>query len=261
MKKNYWLALGGGAARGFIHIWVLKYLEEHNVEISEISGTSMWAIIASLIAIRKNSQQIIKIIDSLNILKLTDLWLKDWVIKWKKIEQKLAEVFWNTQIEDLGINLSITATNIETGKIKIFKKWSIVDSIRASISLPGIFNPKKIGSHHYIDGGIMMNLPIEALNSKDIIAVSALKFGTGTIKKTNKILWINFESGFFQNNYEVLKRSILFMMKANEDTSIDTPNKNIQLIRPKFGKLDLADFNKVEQFVDLGYNAAQELKL
>jgi len=236
-----------------VHIGVYKYLEEQNTEITEISGTSMWAIIWAMIAIWKTSDEIIDFAKEINFLKLVDLDFKSGLLKWDKIEEKLREVFWNTKIEETKIPLKIIATNVEKAETKIFDSWDIVEAIRASISLPGIFVPKEINWESYVDWWIMMNLPIEVLSWKDVLAISALKINTWKIVKQKSFLWISFKTGFWKNNYETIKRSVILMMKVNEDNSLKTPNKNITLLRPNFWELDIMDFDKVEEFVEIGY--------
>ena len=259
--KNYSLALWGWAARWLAHIWVIKYLEEQKTEINEVSGTSMWAIVAAMLAIWKTSSEMQDFANELNLLKLVDPEFKTGLLKWKKIKKKLEEIFWKTNIEDTKIPLRIVATNIEQAKSRVFDKWSIIAALRASISLPWIFTPQKIQWEDYVDWGIMMNLPIEVLDGEDIIAVSALKINTWEIRETKKIIWFNFKSWFFKNNYEIIKRSVIAMMKVNEDNSLKTPWKNIQLLRPDFWKLDIIDFNKVDEFVEIGYSQAKSLEL
>jgi len=251
--KKVSLVLGWWAARGLAHIWVYKYLEEQEIEISEISGTSMWAIVWGLIAIWKNSDEIIEFAKDFNFLKLIDIDFKTGLLKWDKIEKKLKEIFGEMKIEDTKIPFKIIATNVEKAETKVFDSWNIVDAIRASISLPWIFVPKEINSEIYVDWWIMMNLPIEILSWKDILAISALKINTWKIVQDKEFLWIKFKTGFWKNNYETLKRSVILMMKVNEDNSLKTPNKNIILIRPNFGDLDIIDFGKVDEFVDIGY--------
>lgn len=255
------LALWWGAARGLAHIWVYKYLEEKNIEISEISWASMWAIVGAMIAIWMNSDEITKFGKELSILKLLDPEFRTGLLKWNKVEKKLEEIFWDKKIEDTKIPLRIVATNLETSESQVFDSWSIVEAVRASVSLPWIFIPKELDWVSYIDWGITMNLPIEVLSWKDVIAVSALKINTWKIVKTKTVLWMNFKSGFFKNNYETIKRSVIAMMKVNEDVSIKTPWKTVQLIRPQFWKLDIIDFNKVDEFVKIGYEECVSINL
>ncbi len=261
INKKYSLALGWWAARWFAHIWILKYLEEKNVEITEISWTSMWAIIGALFAIWMNLNEIKDFANSINFLTLADFDFKTGLLKWKKVEKKLFEIFSDKKIEETKIPLKIIATNIEKSETKIFDKGSIVDAVRASISLPWIFVPKVIDWESYVDWWIMMNLPIETLNWKDVIAISALKINSWKIVKEKKVLGINFKSWFWKNNFEIIKRSVILMMKVNEDNSLKTSNKNIKFLRPEFWNLDVAHFNKVDEFIELGYKQAKELDL
>jgi len=257
--KKISLALWWWAARGYIHIWVLKYLEEKNVEIKEIAWTSMWAILWSLIAIWKTSKEIEEIAENLNILKLIDFDFSLWLLKWNKVEAFLKDIFQDKKIEDTKIPLKIVATNIEENKSKIFEKGYIYEAVRASLSLPWVFRPKIIDDKLYVDGGILMNLPIEALNGKNILAVSALKVVSWVIVQNKKILWFSIKTWFWQNNYEIIKRSVVSMMDVNEKRSLQTEWKNITFIRPEFLELDIADFDKVDKFVKIGYDACGDL--
>lgn len=259
--KNYSLALWGWAARWLAHIWVIKYLEEQKTEINEVSGTSMWAIIAAMYAIWKTSKEMQDFANNLNFLKLIDPEFRTGLLKWKKVEKKLEEIFGDDNIEDTKIPLKIVATNIETSISHIFTTWRIVDALRASISLPGIFIPKKINWESHVDWWIMMNLPIEVLDWENIIAVSALKINTWTIESIQSVAWFSFKSWFFKNNYEIIKRSVILMMKVNEDNSVKTPWKNVTLLRPDFWKLDVADFNKVNEFIEIGYKEINKIEL
>ena len=251
MDKNYWLALWWWWARGFAHIWVYKYLEENEVVIDELSWTSMWAIIASMIAIWKTSKEIEDFAKSINYIILWDFDLTTWLIKWKKVEKKLEEVFWNLNIEETNIPLKIVATNIEKNESFSFSKWKIVNAIRASLSLPWVFMPKEIDWETYVDWWIMMNLPIEVLNNYNIIASSALKISEWKIVKTREIFWIKFKSWLLKNSYETIKRSVILLMKVNEDRSLSTEWKKITLIRPSFWELDIADFDFVGEHLKI----------
>ena len=130
MKKKYSLALWGGAARWLSHIWVIKYIEENNIKISEIAWTSMWAIIWAFIALWKTSNEIFEIVKNLNFLKLVDLDLKNGVVSWQKIYKKLEDIFWNELIENTKIPLKIISTNIDTWEKVDLQREEIYKSIR-----------------------------------------------------------------------------------------------------------------------------------
>ena len=257
--KKYWLALWWWAARWLVHIWVLKYIKDNEIEIDEVSWTSMWAIVAAMYAIWKTNEEIIDFAKSINYLTMWDPDFKTGLLKWKKVEKKLFEIFWNLNIEEANIPLKIVTTNLETSESRILNKGGIVEAIRASISLPGIFIPKEIEGESYVDWWIMMNLPIEALDNKNIIAVSALKINKWPVVKKQKIFWVNFKTGFLKNNFEIIKRSVILMMKVNEDNSLKTLWKEVKLIRPDFWNLDIIDFNKVDEFVKLWYDSSSNI--
>lgn len=258
MTKQYSLALGWWAARGFIHIWVIKYLEEKNIEINEISWTSMWAIIWSLYAVWKSIDEIIQIAQDVNYLKLVDLDLKHGFLKWDKVQKLLDSIFWDIRIEELKIKLHIVATCVETWNREIFTSWRVADAVRASLSLPWIFKPKEIWEYSYIDGWITTNLPIDVLKWKNIIWVSALKKLTGELSTSRQLFGINFNKGFFNLNYQIIHRTILSMMKQNEERSLENVKWNFLLISPTFWKLDYYNFKQIDQFVEIWYEETKK---
>ncbi len=258
MNKKYALALWWWSARWLAHIWVIKYLEEQNIEISEIAWTSMGAIIWAMFALWMEADEIYDFAKSINYFTLIDFDFKRGLIKGKKIKEKLKEVFWEKNIEETSIPLKIIATKLETGEKVIFTSWKIIDALRASISLPTTFVPYKIWEYYYIDGGFISNLPIEVLDCEDIIAISVIQRAIWPIKEKKKILWFDIPLNFFQINYQILQRAILLMMEQNEEKSLKTEGKNILFVKPNFWNLDFFDFHKTKEFVELGYKSIKE---
>ncbi len=259
MKKQYSIAFGGWAARGLAYIWVIRYLEEQDIIIKEISWTSIWSIIWALYALGKSSDEMREIASSIQYLKLIDLDMKHGLLKGNKVYKKLQEIFWDICIEDLKIPLTIVATDLENGKKIEFRKWKLIDAIRASISLPSIFQPSKIENNMYLDWGIVNNLPIESLNWDEIIAITALKKGTEEMKLKRTVLWMDFNVWFFTMNFQILQKTIILMMKQNEDRSIETTGKSITLIQPNYGKLEFYNFNKLDELIEVWYEAIKRV--
>lgn len=256
MKKNYSLALWWWAAIWLLHIWIIKKIEEENIKINEISWTSMWAIIAAFYAMWKSSIEMEQFANEISVVKLLDFDLKNGLLKWNKIMKKLKTVFSDTLIEDLDISLKIVATNIDTWEKKVFEKWKIIDAVRASISLPWIFIPHEIWDYNYIDGWIINNLPIEVLKWKNIIAVSAIKNIDSPLKNKRKIMWMDFHIWFFNMNFQILQRSLILLMKYNEDVSLKTKWKDITFIKCNTDWYDVYSFNKVDELVKIWYDRA-----
>lgn len=263
MKKKYSLALWGWAARWYIHIGVLKLLEEKNVQIEEIAGTSMGAIVWCLYALGKSSGEIAKIGRELKYTEIFDLDFSLWLIKGDKIIKKLEEYFWNTKLEDLQIPTKVIATNIESWERKIFTSGKVVDAVRASISLPWLIKPHEIDGINYIDGGVLNNLPIDTLKGKNIIWVSALKKVIWPIKKTKAFLWLTLKKSFFSLNYQILSRTIIAMMEKNEIHSLEVvrnnPEKILHFFRPDFWKLDYYNLDKVDEFIEMWYSQGKKV--
>ena len=160
MKKSYSLVLGWGSARWLAHIWVLKYIEEKNIFIDEISWTSIWAIIWACFALWKTSKEIEELAENIKFFRLFDLNLKTWIFSWNKIYKILESIFWDNLIENTKIPLKIVATNLNTSEKQVFKTWKIVDCIRASLSLPVILSPFEFYENKYLDWWLKANLPI-----------------------------------------------------------------------------------------------------
>lgn len=243
-NKKISLCLWGGGARGYIHIWVLQYLEEHNYEIVEVSGTSMWAIIGAWIATGMNSQEIYDFIKSeFSYWKLIDFSFSKGVITGDKIHKKLQEVYGKTKISSTKIPLKIIATRLDDSAKVLFQNESIVDAVRASLSVPGIFSPHTIDGKYYMDGMLTENLPISVLDGENIIAVST------TLTPTFKAV----------STKDFLTKACNVWFIYNEKVSLSQKNKNIQLIQPEYDQIDFLDFYKYDECITIGYNEAKRI--
>lgn len=256
MKKEYWLALWWWAARWFAHIWLIKFLEEKEIKISEISWTSMWSIIAAWFATWMNSSEMEKLVYWINYLKLIDFNLKKWIIKWGKIKKYLEEIFWDQKIETCKIPLKVVATNLDNWEKYIFERWRIIDAIRSSISIPWIIAPYELQWKNLVDGWVLNNLPIEVLSWSNIIASSVLRDLKREVKFTKTIFWIEFDKWIFSNSYQILQKTIDIMMKQNEKVSLNCW-KNVILLNPKFDWIDYYEFHKSKEIVEVWYEFAR----
>jgi NTE family protein len=220
----------------------------------------MGALVAAFIAIGKTPEEMVEFAKNVSYYRLADMDLRLGLLRGDRIMKLLSTVFGDQRIEETAIPLRIVATDLDAGTPRIFSSGKITDALRASFAIPGIFSPKVIDGTHYVDGGIVMNLPIPALSGQDVIAVSALKADFGEMIRTREILGFQVKSGFFRNNFEIIYRSVTLLLKANEDAALMTTGKNVLLVRPEFGGLHALDFNKVDGFVELGYDAAAKLR-
>lgn len=258
----YSLALGGWAARGLAHIGVAQYFEEQDIHIEELAGTSMWAIIAACMAVGMTSQEMKKSVSEIQFLKLIDLNLFDGVISWALVSKKFEELFGNQNIENTKIPLSIMATDMESWEARIIRTGRIVDALRASISLPGVFAPYQWEGHTYLDGWLKSNLPIPALRGNNIIAISVIRELGRKIETHKKILDFQIKRWFFAYNYDIFRKSISLLMATNEDLQIalaKEQGKNIQVFPLNTNGYEYYDFLKYTAIIELGYQEMHRL--
>jgi len=253
--KEYWLALGWGSAKWFVHIWVISVLLKNNILIKEVSWTSMWAIIAAAFALEYTPSEMLDFLDEISFLKLADLSLWEWLIKWNKILKVLDKFYKNKNIEDLKIPLKIIATDINSWEKIVFTKWNIANAVRSSISLPWVFYPYKHNDLFLVDWWASENLPISVLDSNNIIAVSVMLGSILPIKESKTILWIKF-NGLF-TKYEIIQQYFRIINISNENNSIKQAKslwKNVNLILPDLNKFSYSDFSKYKDIIKVWEN-------
>ncbi len=166
MKKSISLVLGSGGARGYAHIGVIEELLKHDYEIKSISGSSMGALIGALYACGKLGEykEWVLGLDLFDVASLIDLsFARTGIIQGDKVFKEIEKMIGDVMIEDLPISYTAVATDLIKQKEVWFQKGSLLDAVRASIAIPTVFTPKKIGNRHLIDGGVLNPFPIALL--------------------------------------------------------------------------------------------------
>ncbi len=175
-NRNIGLALGGGAARGIAHVGVLAAIDEQHIDIACISGTSVGALVGSYYAFGHPVDRMLSIGSTLNLRKMINLTLKKGgLFSTDAIGQMVRRDLGDRNIEDAKIPLAICATAIETGEQVLFREGNLADAICASMAVPGLFVPVEVGGQTLVDGGIVENVPVSALETMGagiLVAVS-----------------------------------------------------------------------------------------
>ncbi len=157
------LVLGGGGARGFAHIGVIRALKEANIPVDFVCGTSSGATFAAQFAFEFDYETMIKL-TKLHYRSLLDYTLPITALfAGRRAARGLAKEFGATQIEDLWVPFFCVSSNLTSAKIKIHRTGSLWRSLRASTSLPGIFPPVPDEGDLLVDGGLLNNLPIDEM--------------------------------------------------------------------------------------------------
>jgi NTE family protein len=244
-KKRLGIALGGGGARGIAHIAFLKVLDELNLRPAVISGTSMGALIGALYASGHTGVDIERIFKELNwrdILSLMDFsWLhvKEGLIQGEKISRFLAKLTQNKRIEELDIPLRIVAADYWKQQEVVFKAGNLAEAVRASISLPGIFEPVVADQRVLVDGGVVNSLPYELIRGECDVLVAVnvigekLPEGKGVRKP-----------GIFEAFFSTFQ----MMEAANIENKLKQSRPDYY-IKPRLTNIELLDFQQMNKIL------------
>ncbi len=162
------LVLGSGGARGYAHIGVIEELEKRGYEIASISGASMGALIGGLYACDRLDEykEWVLGLDTLDVASLLDIsFSRGGIIEGEKVFDRLAKMVGGVDIEDLPIKYTAVSTDIVRKKEVWFQQGSLLDAIRASIAIPSVFTPVKMGNMVLVDGGALNPLPVAPTQS------------------------------------------------------------------------------------------------
>jgi NTE family protein/lysophospholipid hydrolase len=270
------LVLGGGGARGIAHVGVLKALEEANVPIDFISGTSMGSIFAGGYAkgwspevIMENVRRVFSPRWALYDPTLPILAM----MRGRKLEGVLKKLFEGIEIEDLWLNFHCVSSNLTHAGAFVHDRGDLWKSIRASCSIPGIFPPVKFGEQILIDGGIVDNLPIASMRERcergTVIAVDVAGSEApeaveefGDIDMTWKTIGDRLnpftESKPAPHILYVLQRTAMINSSRNAQTALSSNQADL-LLTPPLEEFGLLDWNALEGLYEAGYRYATEM--
>jgi len=161
--KTVSLILGSGGARGLAHIGVIRELQKVGARVEAIAGSSMGALVGGIYAAGKLDayEEWVCALEQSNVFSLVDWTFSGGgLIKGRKIINKLSELVGEINIEDLDIDYTAVAVDLELGREVWLDRGPLFDAIRASIAIPGIFTPHRYRNRILIDGGILNPIPV-----------------------------------------------------------------------------------------------------
>ncbi|NLL43382.1 MAG: patatin-like phospholipase family protein [Firmicutes bacterium] len=236
------LVLGGGSARGFSHIGLIKALEEHGIPVDMIVGTSMGSIVAGLYAGGYSVDNMTDLITELEFGALVDIAvpLSGGIVDTTGIEHYLDILFEGKTFAEMPIPFRAVVVNLGTGKELALSEGKVSKGIQASISIPGMFAPVQIDDQFYVDGGLKNQVPANVaadLGADVIIAVSLEK---------------DYDDPDYRRITDNLRMSITAMIEGY--TEINTAMADV-LIVPDVGLDSAFDYQRGAYFIEQGYKA------
>ena len=174
-KPRLGIALGSGSARGWAHIGVLRALEQAGIVPEVVAGTSIGALVGAAYASDRldRLEEWISQIDWWEIIRYMDVRLGG--VEGERLMRAFGERVEDARIESLSKPFGAVATDLQTGREVWFQSGSLLEAVRASIALPGLFSPVRFQERWLVDGGLVDPLPVSlcrALGAEQVIAVN-----------------------------------------------------------------------------------------
>ncbi len=267
-KQAIGLVLSGGGARGFAHIGIIKALQENQIPIDLVGGTSMGAYIGSLFACGYDLDTLIKIVREILVnrprgihytLPYTSLMTID------KSEQRLKHRLAGINLEDLWLNFYCISANITQSDMQIHRDGPLWQALRATTALPGIFPPVFHNDQLLVDGGVINVLPIDIMNAENIGHIIASDVTRPTAQKETEY---HSESATFvkmmMNRLNPFANPILapkashIMTRSMHLTSVMRKRKNMRTadlyLTPPVGQYSLLEMDQIDDLIKVGYD-------
>jgi NTE family protein len=244
LRTGISLALGGGFARGFAHLGVLQVLEQHQIPIAAIAGTSVGSILGAAYA---SGAPLARIIATCRTLRFRD------IARWRvsrlglasnhRLGDLIERVFESRRFEDLLIPMAVVATDLANGEPVVFTQGNLVDAIRASCAFPGLFEPVEIGTRWLADGGLVAPVPAHAARQLGAGCVLAISVG---IQDGHR--------GAPSNIFQVVSRAV----SAAQKHQLEIWERHADLVlRPDVHSLAWDDFDRADEAIEAGVIAAR----
>ena len=237
------LALGGGAARGFAHIGVIQVLEENGIKPNLVVGTSAGSLVAALYASGKSGAELGAMAASMDESAITD-WSYPGrgLIRGEALARFVREHTGGRSIERMRIPLGIVATDLASGAAVLFQIGDPGVAVRASSAVPAVFQPVRIGTREYVDGGLVAPVPVRfarQMGAELVIAVdiSEAPEGNPTADSMQILLQTFAIMGRSINNFELREADVV--------------------LRPMLPGMSSADFAARKRVIQAGRTAAQ----
>jgi NTE family protein len=240
------IALGGGGARGFAEIGVLRVLEQERIPVSAVAGTSVGALVGALYA---DTGRVLDAEFHAVALQESDIFdyaissvLSGGLIQGERLEDFLRTRLRNNQIQQMPVPFAAVAVDLRTGQSMIFTHGPIAPAVHASAAIPGVFVPVTIDGRTYVDGGVVDPVPADAarqLGAQVVIAV-AIPPDIPDETPTNPLV--------------IAYRAVTIM--ASQIGNLRAREADI-VIRPEVGDVAFDDFSQKKRLIESGEVAAR----
>ncbi|MGI9204681.1 MAG: patatin-like phospholipase family protein [Woeseiaceae bacterium] len=275
------LVLGGGGARGAAHVGVLKELERLRIPIDAIAGTSMGAVVGSLYASGRSPAELEALVGSIDWadafvdstrrqdlsfrrkqddaafpvqlevgIRDGELQLPKGLIQGQKLQlilrEQLLHVAGTTDFDQLPIPFRAVASDIETGEPYVMSKGDLALAARASMSAPGIFSPVQVDGRTLVDGGLVGNVPVDAIRSMDVDVVIAVD-----------VEFPLYPPDQLESALDITGQMLTILIRKETLRQLDGLGADDVLIRPDLGEFGSTNFAQITETIPPGETATR----
>jgi len=239
-KIKIGLALGGGAARGFAHIGVIKALEAQGIYAEIVVGTSAGSVVGALYAAGNDGFKLQKI-----AMEMDEATISDWalplfgkssgVLKGEALQSYVNKAVKNVTMEKLPIRFGAVATDLNSGQPILFQRGNTGQAVRASSSVPSLFQPVRIGDRSYVDGGLVAPVPVRFVREMGADFIIAVNISTQTdaqaaVSSLEVLLQTFSIMGQRLNHYELKDADIVIQPALGKMGGNDFAGRNLAIL-------------------------------
>lgn len=256
-KKKVGLALGGGAARGMAHIGVLEVLQQEGIPIDVIAGTSAGALVGAIYAQGKDVsliENVVTTLDRRQVVSLLDLTLpRTGFIEGRKANNRLRQLIGgDIKFADLKVPLATVATDILTGEEVVIKEGSVLEAVRASISIPVIFTLFKWKGRHLTDGSLVNPVPVSVVREMGADLIIAVNVIPEIAERAQHLA--KDEKSRTPNIFTIMMQSIYIGTEALIRASLEGADL---IIKPQVAHIHPHEFSRAKECITQGRLAAE----
>ncbi len=273
------LALAGGAAVGLAHIGVIRWLEEHRIPVDYVAGASMGGLVAGLYATGRDAREMAEFVDAVDwpaALRINTPF-EDLSFRRKEdrrqfpnalevglkggiqlpmglsaghgvglvISRAAAPYAELKSFDELPIPFRTVATDLVRGREVVFSNGPLFDALRATMSIPGVFAPLRLGKQVLVDGGVLNNLPIDVVRGMGAEVIIAVRLETPD------------SDSAYDNMLSVVKRSLGMMVSASESRNIKSLGRADLILLPDLTGFSSGSYDRGKELADRGYEEAE----
>ncbi|MBS0011956.1 MAG: patatin-like phospholipase family protein [Bacteroidales bacterium] len=246
-KHKIGIALGGGGARGYAHLGVLKALEEKGIKPDIIAGTSAGAIAGAFIASGYSPEEAFDLFKKQKLSDFVQVKVpKTGLLNLDRLRDSLAKHIKAEDLKDLEIPFYVAVSDIVNGRVEYYNEGPLVKLVQASASIPVLFAPVEIDGKLFSDGGLFANVPVKPLQKKckKIIAVNI-----SPINKTDRL----------NNLIQIAART--FHLSVSSTTQQLEDNCDLVIEPDKLAEFEILDASKADEIYKAGYEYCKNLDI